>query len=322
NYQWTVIGGTITSVQGTGTITVDLPAGSTNATVQVSDVNSAGCGATFTVRPDNASVALQAASVVAGDRSITLQLNVPNNAGNASQVRILRRVAGSGTFAQVGTVANTATSFTDSNVDADANAYDYRLELQNSCGTVLQTQDHTTIRTTATATEGQEGRDEGKVKVSWNAYRGFDVKEYRIFRTSDNGTSTLVATVSGGTLQTEFASSTAGFDQCLRVVAVSSANASVTSASNDACVSFANDLVFYNVITPNNDGLNDKFEIKNVGLYPGNSLTILNRWGKEVYRASNYNNQWDGAEQAAGVYYYLLKLPGGKSYKGWFEVVK
>ncbi|RYU77725.1 gliding motility-associated C-terminal domain-containing protein [Hymenobacter persicinus] len=235
---------------------------------------------------------------------------------------MLRRVAGSGTFAQVGTVANTATSFTDSNVDADANAYDYRLELQNSCGTVLQTQDHTTIRTTATATEGQEGRDEGKVKVSWNAYRGFDVKEYRIFRTSDNGTSTLVATVSGGTLQTEFASSTAGFDQCLRVVAVSSANASVTSASNDACVSFANDLVFYNVITPNNDGLNDKFEIKNVGLYPGNSLTILNRWGKEVYRASNYNNQWDGAEQAAGVYYYLLKLPGGKSYKGWFEVVK
>ncbi|GAA4012790.1 hypothetical protein GCM10022408_26970 [Hymenobacter fastidiosus] len=322
NYQWSVTGGTVVSGQGTGTITLDFPAGTAAATLRVSDVNSAGCAATFTISPDNASVALQVASVAPGDRSVTLQLNVPNNTGNGNRVRILRRDAGTGTFVGVGTVANTATSFTDTSVDADARAYDYRLELQNSCGTVLQTQDHTTIRAVATATEGQAGRDEGKVKATWNAYRGFEVKEYRIFRTADNGTSQLVKTVPGTELQTEFASGTAGFDQCLRVVAVSSANASLTAASNDACVNFANDLVFYNVITPNGDGLNDKFEIKNVGLYAGNSLTILNRWGKEVYATSNYGNTWTGDEQSAGVYYYLLKLPNGKSYKGWFEIVK
>ncbi|GAA3925617.1 gliding motility-associated C-terminal domain-containing protein [Hymenobacter algoricola] len=325
DYQWSLTGGGTISGQGTGTVTINFPAGTSVATLQVRDVNSAGCAATFTVRPDNASVALEAASVVPGDRSITLRLNVPNNAGNASQVRILRRVTGTGAFVAVGTVANTALTFTDPTVDADAAAYDYRLELQNSCGTVLQTQDHTTIRVVATASEGQAGRDEGKVKLTWNAYRGFPVKEYRIFRTADNGTAELVTTVSGATLEAEFASSTAGFDQCLRVVALAPndpASGIMTSSSNEACVSFTNDLVFYNVITPNGDGMNDKFEIKNLGLYPGSSLSIMNRWGKEVYQTGSYNNGWDAAEQASGVYYYLLKLSTGKTYKGWFEVMK
>ncbi|SHI90692.1 gliding motility-associated C-terminal domain-containing protein [Hymenobacter daecheongensis DSM 21074] len=323
NYQWSVTGGgTIASGQGTGTVTVNFPAGTTAATVQVSDVNSAGCASIITVRPDNASVALQAASVASGDRSITLRLSVPNNAGNGGQVKIMRRDAGAtGAFITVGTVANTATTFTDTNVDADAKAYEYRLELLNSCGTALQSQDHTTIRTVATATEGQSGRDEGKVSMNWNAYRGFEVKEYQIFRSADNGAAQLVATVPAATLRTELASSTAGFDQCLRVVAVSTSG-NLTAASNDACVTFTNELVFYNVVTPNSDGLNDKFEIKNVELYPGSSMTILNRWGKEVYSKASYDNSWSGAEQPAGVYYYLLKLSTGKTYKGWFELVK
>ena len=323
NYQWTVTGGTVVSGQGTGTVTVSFPAGTTAATLQVSDVNSAGCAATFTVRPDNASVALQAASVVAGDRGVALQLNVPNNAGNGNQVTITRRDAGTtNAYVIVGSVANTATTFTDASVDADAKAYDYRIELRNGCGTLLQSREHTTIRTVAQATEGQAGRDQGKVAVSWNAYRGFDVKEYQVFRTADTGPAQLVATVPGTTLQTEFSGGAAGFDQCVRVVAVSTTGASLTSSSNEACVTFTNDLQFFNVMTPNGDGLNDKFEVKNLSLYPGSSLTILNRWGKEVYTATNYNNAWGGEEQSAGVYYYLLKLAGGKSYKGWFEIVK
>ena len=63
--------------------------------------------------------------------------------------------------------------------------------------------------------------------------------------------------------------------------------------------------------------------IDNIQLYPGNSLTIFNRWGRQVYATTNYQNNWgQEASLAAGNYFYLLKLPNGTSQKNWFEVVK
>ena len=93
--------------------------------------------------------------------------------------------------------------------------------------------------------------------------------------------------------------------------------------SNSAAVTFANAVQAYNVITPNGDNLNDRFVIDNLALYPGNSLSIFNRWGREVFQATNYQNTWGpDAAVAPGVYYYLLKLPNGTSAKGLVEVVK
>jgi gliding motility-associated-like protein len=321
-YQWTITGGTITSGQGTATVTVDVPAGAANATLSVSETTSAACAATFTIRPDNATVALNVASVdLQDDRKINLALSVPNNTGNANRVQILRRVAGStSAFANVGNVPNTATTFTDTSVDADAAAYEYKAELTNACGDVLASFQHTTIRTQALAAEGGAGRDEGKVTVSWNAYQGFAVQQYRLYRRAANGTAELVQTVAGTATSVQLTTGSAGFDQCFRIEAVGPGT--LTSSSNEACVQFANDLVFYNVVTPNGDNLNDQFIIKNVELYPGNSLAIFNRWGKEIYQTSSYRNTFDASTASAGVYYYLLKLPDGRSFKGWFDVVK
>ena len=49
-----------------------------------------------------------------------------------------------------------------------------------------------------------------------------------------------------------------------------------------------------NVITPNGDGYNDTWFIQNIGLFPSNSVIILNRWGDQVFVANNYQNNWDG----------------------------
>jgi PKD repeat protein len=58
------------------------------------------------------------------------------------------------------------------------------------------------------------------------------------------------------------------------------------------------DLVFPNVITPNDDGINDVFAIGNLNTsmnefdpdkYRNNELTIYDRWGKQVYHAVNYD---------------------------------
>ena len=72
-----------------------------------------------------------------------------------------------------------------------------------------------------------------------------------------------------------------------------------------------------NVITPNNDGKNDVF---NTGL-SGSALVIYNRWGRRIFDASPYQNNWgNGIEN--GVYYYLLTTPGGTQCKGWIQVLE
>lgn len=79
-------------------------------------------------------------------------------------------------------------------------------------------------------------------------------------------------------------------------------------------------LVIPNVITPNGDGVNDKFEIK--GLTEGATLQIFNRWGELVFYAANYPNSWDAANVPDGVYYYMLTLPNKEKRNGFVEVVK
>jgi gliding motility-associated-like protein len=94
--------------------------------------------------------------------------------------------------------------------------------------------------------------------------------------------------------------------------------------SNDVSVSVSDDfclLEIPNVITPNGDNMNDFFVINKLPRF--SQLTIFNRWGKEVYSSNDYRNNWDGGRQVTGgIYYYLLVLKKGASYKGYLEVIK
>lgn len=65
-----------------------------------------------------------------------------------------------------------------------------------------------------------------------------------------------------------------------------------------------------NIITPNSDGKNDAFVVKNLDAYLSNELFIYDRWGKKVYFKSNYQNDWDGENHADGTYYYVLRCKG------------
>lgn len=67
------------------------------------------------------------------------------------------------------------------------------------------------------------------------------------------------------------------------------------------------------VLTPNNDGSNDKWVIVDVDYFKKNKLTIFNRWGQQVYSASPYDNSWSGESSSGGIlpdgtYYYILDL--------------
>jgi gliding motility-associated-like protein len=80
-----------------------------------------------------------------------------------------------------------------------------------------------------------------------------------------------------------------------------------------------------NVITPNGDGANDVFFIKNLEYYPGSRLFIFNRWGQELYSSMDYRNDWGGGNLSAGNYYYHLfvhKQTNVTQYQGMLKIIK
>jgi gliding motility-associated-like protein len=76
-----------------------------------------------------------------------------------------------------------------------------------------------------------------------------------------------------------------------------------------------------NVFTPNNDGANEKFEIK--GLDANSVLRIFNRFGTPVYETPNYDNNWAAENFSDGIYYYTIEMGRSKqNLKGWVQVVR
>jgi gliding motility-associated-like protein len=75
------------------------------------------------------------------------------------------------------------------------------------------------------------------------------------------------------------------------------------------------------VITPNGDGKNDYFKIRDIIDQDQVELIIFNRWGNEEFSNRNYSNDWDGrnnkgAELPNDTYFYILKFDNVNIKKG------
>jgi gliding motility-associated-like protein len=73
---------------------------------------------------------------------------------------------------------------------------------------------------------------------------------------------------------------------------------------------FADELTCPNVITPNGDGVNERFVVENLEYYLETRFIVYNRWGKKVYDRDNYQNDWDGEGLADGTYFFVLQYKG------------
>lgn len=89
-------------------------------------------------------------------------------------------------------------------------------------------------------------------------------------------------------------------------------------------------LVFPTSFSPNNDGVNDTWEVVGIEEYPNCLVKIYSRWGQEVYSSTGYSKKkaWTGSASdgtvSDGVYYYSVELRDNQKqvFKGYINVLR
>jgi gliding motility-associated-like protein len=77
-----------------------------------------------------------------------------------------------------------------------------------------------------------------------------------------------------------------------------------------------------NIMSPNGDGINDKWVIDKIDRYPNNEVKIFDKSGRFIYGKKGYDNSWEGnlngVPLAEGTYYYSIDFgtsrPGVKGF--------
>jgi gliding motility-associated-like protein len=96
------------------------------------------------------------------------------------------------------------------------------------------------------------------------------------------------------------------------------------SDSTSNTVTSVFEIDFYNGFSPNDDGKNDYWNIPILDYFADNKVTIINRWGNEVWITENYDNQINrfegknknGDELSDGTYFYIIEY-GDEEKRGW-----
>ena len=87
-------------------------------------------------------------------------------------------------------------------------------------------------------------------------------------------------------------------------------------------------LGYPNFFTPNGDGFNDVWQIKNLDKrgFENAKITIFDRYGNLIKQINNPNDFWDGTLRGNNLpsqdYWFVLALPNGKTIRGHFSLIR
>lgn len=99
-------------------------------------------------------------------------------------------------------------------------------------------------------------------------------------------------------------------------------------AQQQITIDVVGEVLVYNGVTPDGDGINDFMLIQFIDIIEGaknNQVTIMNRWGDIVFELDNYDNasrvftgnSTNGKELPNGTYLYKVNLSNGQTYSGF-----
>jgi gliding motility-associated-like protein len=99
------------------------------------------------------------------------------------------------------------------------------------------------------------------------------------------------------------------------------------TATSSVFVRVYKKIIIPNTFSPNNDGINDRWNIDALVTYPESSITIFSRYGQQVYQSTGYAKPWDGTFNGSplpqGTYYYIIDLKNNTpKLAGWVLIVR
>ena len=209
----------------------------------------------------------------------------------------------------IATLPPSTLSYTDLDVNVDAESYYYRITVLDSCGDFAPWSN--LGRTILLETEIDLAP-----QLFWNPYEEWDpgVEAYEIEVLNDlTGLWDLVTPVGGET--NLFTDQLTTLDQpfyCYRVRGLEEGG-SCRSLSNVSCVPVGPTLYAPNAFTPNGDGINEFFELKGIYIATYN-IKIFDRWGALIYESFSLEDHWDGTWRGKpcqeGVYVWVVTATG------------
>jgi gliding motility-associated-like protein len=296
----------------------------------VSVFDNTGCAASDTVlvnwyaRPpgDFGTVKINYVSVdTLEEKDIHLSWTVSANAAVQANNVFLFKKNGDSDWQKFSSLPANRSSVVDEDNDTDNHLFEYQVSLVDHCSEeVVKSDIHNTIVLTGVADTVAD-----MINFSWNPYRQWagGVQRYELWRQLDNSQGyTFIAEIPGDQISFSAQLAADGFHHRYVLRALQSSGNS-ESWSNNLEIEVNNTVYIPNVFTPNHDPTNQYFEIKKIQLYKHAELVVMDRWGKKVFESHNYNNDWDGDDLAAGVYYYVLHLNrNNKVFKGVVSILK
>jgi gliding motility-associated-like protein len=166
--------------------------------------------------------------------------------------------------------------------------------------------------------------------VSINSDKGPQIsKGERVFLTASGGTSytwvtnsSIVNGLSSATLEVRPRETTT-----YTVTVTNASECSETKTFTLAVLEDYEKVKANNILSPNNDGYNDKWLIDNIDFYPNNEVKVFDKAGRIVYRKKGYDNSWDGTLNGSalveGTYYYVIDFGTNRRvFKGFITVVR
>ncbi|MEO8148922.1 MAG: gliding motility-associated C-terminal domain-containing protein [Bacteroidia bacterium] len=109
------------------------------------------------------------------------------------------------------------------------------------------------------------------------------------------------------------------------LTATSAAQCKVSFAKTVEIKNINHHLYIPNAFTPNDDGVNDFFEIRQAEFCEPVSCTIYNRWGQKVFEQSGFEIKWNGKSNSKdagqGIYFYSVNAADQK-YTGMVAVIR
>lgn len=238
---------------------------------------------------------------VTGDDLIQLDAVVPGaNFKNNYELLVQRAEGIGGVFKKVTTLYS-ETMYQDFDVAANKNSYCYRVMYQNGCGQKAPMSEavcSVLLQNTISA-------------FSWSSEKPFtdEVKSYKMIQIGSTGS----RVETDMKLQTSFSPQlTTNSDPSYSFqILADSKNGNFQSFSNLINYKKDADIFVPSAFSPNEDGINDTFEVK-VSLYKSFNMSVLNRWGEVIFHSNDITKGWDGTFKgklvAVGSYIFNIEI--------------